>query len=117
MSASKDVQNIREHILDKVAIGQMTVHEANVQLVRMERYRLIHNRLPMAVRRDLQAAVKAGILAHLKKDGHKPEAFFHPVFKCLAIEAREAHERSIKRAARACLSYSQEERSRCLDPR
>ena len=54
--------------------------------------RVIHGPIPARVRAELRAAVKAGALGHLKKDGLKPEIFFHPDHKNGAKErqAREA---------------------------
>lgn len=54
--------------------------------------RVICGRVPAQVRADLRAAVKAGVLGHMPKDGLKPEIFFHPDHKNGAndIRAREA---------------------------
>ena len=51
--------------------------------------RTIIGKVPAQVRNDLRAAVKAGVLGHLKKDGLKPEVFFHPVHRASAIAIRE----------------------------
>jgi hypothetical protein len=48
--------------------------------------RVIRGRVPAQVRAELRAAVKAGVLGHLKADGLKPEIFFHPDHKNGAIE-------------------------------
>ena len=37
--------------------------------------------------------VDSGDLGHMKKDGHKPEAYYHPTFEHMAHEARRKHER------------------------
>lgn len=50
----------------------------NVQMIRSEGVRLIRGKIPRDVRRALSEAVAAGTLGHLKRDGMKPEAFFHP---------------------------------------
>lgn len=50
----------------------------NVQNILCQGSRVIHGRIPAQVRKELSAAVKAGALGHLKKDGLKPEIFFHP---------------------------------------
>lgn len=64
----------------------------NVQQILCRGYRVIQGRVPLQVRKQLMAAVKAGALGRLKKDGLKPEIFFHPDHKHGAIErqAREA---------------------------
>jgi len=88
-----DKQNILEHVEDLLQRGEITADEANVELVRAERYRLITGRLSRDVRKALNIAVKKGRLGHLKKDGLKPEVYYHPVFKYMAVSARNRHER------------------------
>lgn len=53
---------------------------------------MIRGRVPAAVRAQLRAAVKAKALGHLKRDGLKPEIYFHPDHLHLAadIQNREA---------------------------
>lgn len=91
-------QNDLEFIKDQMQQGRMTADQANVELVRMRRVLLVIGRTPASVRKALNEAVKQGKLAHMKKDGHKPEAYFHPTFKHLAIAERNEHERSVMRA-------------------
>jgi len=65
----------------------------NVQLIMSEGFRLV-GRMPAEVRKELRAAVKTGVLGHLKKDGLLPEAFFwniHPhCYSVLDARQREA---------------------------
>lgn len=61
----------------------------NVELILAQGSRVIHGRVPAQVRKELRAAVKAGALGHLKKDGLKPEIFFHPDHKNGAIERQK----------------------------
>lgn len=96
MSKQNDLQTIQ----DMVQQGMLSVDDANVLMIRNERFRLVH-KLPASVRKALNAAVKSGVLGHLKKDGVKPEAYFHPTFKYLAEEARE---RQLNAAVRALQS-------------
>lgn len=49
----------------------------------------VTGRMPAQVRAELRAAVKAGVLGHLKRDGLKPEVFFHPDHKNGAIERQK----------------------------
>ena len=91
-------QNDWERLVDRVQRGELTVDQANVEKVRMMRVQLVTNRLPASVRRALREAVKRGELAHMRKDGHKPEAFYHPAFEHLARAERAAHERDVIRA-------------------
>lgn len=51
--------------------------------------RVIRGRVPLQVRKELRAAVKAGVLCHLPKDGLKPEIFFHPGRRVSANDMRE----------------------------
>lgn len=83
----------------------MTVDQKNVAIVRAKRVELVTSRIPAAVRKALSAAVKAGELGHIKKDGHKPEAFFHPTFQYLVAGMRNAHEDKIKQATGAIMTY------------
>jgi len=90
-------QNNLERLLDQRDQGKITVDDANVQLVLQERFRVVH-KLPASVRKALNAAVKDGRLGHMKKDGIKPEVYYHPTFKYLAIEERNKHVYALKRA-------------------
>lgn len=91
-------QNDREHLIDMVQRGEMTADQANVKKVRMQRVLLVTSRIPADVRKALNAAVKRGELGRMKKDGHKPEAYYHPTFECLAKSERNEHERSVFKA-------------------
>lgn len=51
--------------------------------------RVVRGRVPQQVRNELRAAVKAGALGHLPKDGLKPEIFFHPDHRNGAIERQK----------------------------
>lgn len=62
----------------------------NVQDILCRGTRVIRGPIPAQVRKELSAAVKAGALGHLKKDGLKPEIFFHPDHKNGAIERQKA---------------------------
>ena len=61
----------------------------NVEKTRASAYRVVRGRIPREVRKELMAAVKAGLLGHLKKGGLKPEIFFHPDHKHGAIELQK----------------------------
>lgn len=50
----------------------------NAELIRCQSTRIVRGRIPAEVRKELMEAVKAGYLGRLKKDGLKPEIFFHP---------------------------------------
>jgi len=58
----------------------------NVQNILTRATRVIRGKVPAQVRAELRAAVKAGVLGHLPKDGLKPEVFYHPDHKHGAIE-------------------------------
>ena len=91
-------QNDRESLTDKVNTGVMSAAEANVEMVRARRVLLVTSRIPADVRKALNDAVKRGYLGHSKKEGRKPEAYFHPTFDYLAKAERNEHERSVARA-------------------
>lgn len=59
----------------------------NVKLICQEKYRLIKNKIPSAVKKELQQAVKNGILFHIKKDGVCEECYYFLGYENLAINA------------------------------
>jgi hypothetical protein len=63
----------------------------NVAQIYAQGSRLIHGRIPAQVRRELVAAVRAGVLHRLPKDGLKPEVFFDPRNRGSAVEIRERY--------------------------
>lgn len=89
------LQNDIESITGRLQQGLISADEANVEMVRCAGVRLVTSSAPRDVRRALNAAVKEGRLGHLKKDGHKPEAYFHPNSIYRAKEKRSSHEREI----------------------
>jgi hypothetical protein len=82
----------------------MSAAEANVQMVRMMGVLLVNAKIDSATRNALMDAVKSGKLGRLKKDGLKPEAFFHPNSEANAKAARSklANE-SIRAMYKVCL--------------
>ena len=64
-------------------------HGPNVEQIRAQATRVIRGRMPAQVRRELMAAVKAGVLGRLKKDGLRPEIFYHPDHKHGAIDRQK----------------------------
>lgn len=91
-------QNDLEYLKDQMQKGLMTASQANVEKVRMKRVELVTSRIPADVRKALNEAVKAGQLCHMKKDGNKPEAYYHPTFDYLAKAERNKHAENIFRA-------------------
>lgn len=73
---------------------------SNVEMILSERFRLFVGRIPEAVRAELLSDVPSGELGHLKRDGHKPESFFHPDFDYLAKGARTEKERFVLNCGR-----------------
>lgn len=97
-------QNDLENFMDLIERGEMTADEANVEMVRAERVRIICNSIPKNVRKALNDAVKCGKLDHYKKDGNKPEVYFHPNFDYLARSERNKVERKIiESLTRTCI--------------
>ncbi|WP_148466862.1 hypothetical protein [Paenibacillus senegalimassiliensis] len=85
--------------MDQVHLGKMTADETNVEMVRMKRVR-VAVKIPADVRKALNTAVRSGQLAHKKRDGHKPEVYYHPDFEYLANDERnQAEPRAIKALA------------------
>jgi hypothetical protein len=50
----------------------------NTEQIRKHATRVVRGRIPASVRKELMNSVKLGLLGHLKRDGLKPEIFFHP---------------------------------------
>jgi len=84
-------QNQLEQLKDLMSKG-MSAAQANVELVKIQRVHLCTSRVPADVRKALNAAVKSGELAHMKKDGSKPECYYHPKFEYMAKNERYSHE-------------------------
>lgn len=61
----------------------------NVEQILTEATRVVRGRIPMQIRKELMDAVKAGVLGRLKKDGLKPEIFFHPDHRHGACERQK----------------------------
>ena len=75
----------------------------NAMVIRLMGFRIISGRIPASVRRELNDAVKAGVLGRLPKQGLKPEAYFHPNGKWNAMEARDkAAAESIEAILKVC---------------
>jgi len=53
-------------------------HLPNVEMIRTHGERIVRGKIPREVRKELSEGVKLGLLGHLKKDGLKPEIYFHP---------------------------------------
>jgi hypothetical protein len=92
-------QDIINMAREKVRTGELTVSEANVYMVQLQGVRIVSNSMPKAVRASLNLAVKEGRLGHVKKDGLKPEAYFHVNSKFRALEERDRIEREIMSAS------------------
>jgi hypothetical protein len=93
-------QNNLEHILDLLQQGKISTDEANVMKVRYDRIAVV-SRLSKDVRRALNNAVAAGELGRIKKDGIKPEVYFHPNFEFMACAEREKAARKAAEAIRS----------------
>lgn len=69
--------------------GYSDAYGPNVANILSSACRVIRGKVPASVRADLRAAVKDGVLGHMKKDGLKPEVFYHPSHRASAVEVRE----------------------------
>jgi len=86
-------QNDLEYLQDMIGRGELTALQANVEMVRMARVRVVGNSIPSQIRKTLNDAVKSGYLSHKKKDGRKPEVYYHPNFEHIANHERNRIER------------------------
>lgn len=87
----------------------MTVANRNVEMVRAEQFRIIKGSIPRQVRTALNAAVKVGLLGHIKKDGLKPEMYYHPDFADIAAAARDEDFQKSVEVLRCVMAPSEEE--------
>lgn len=69
--------------------GYSDAYGPNVANILAHGSRTIRGPVPARVRKDLAAAVRDGVLGHLKKDGLRPEVFYHPLHRASAVEARD----------------------------
>ncbi len=67
-------------------------YSPNVEMIRCRATRVVKGKIPAQVRKELMQGVKDGHLGHLKKDGLKPEVFYHPCHKHGAIEVQKREE-------------------------
>ncbi len=88
------LRDAQEAAANALAMGEVKdADAANVLMVQVAGVVLMKARAPMEVRRALNAAVKAGELGHIKKDGLLPEAYHHKHGRANALELREAFAR------------------------
>lgn len=89
-------QNYLERIQDKLQQGLISIDEANVEIVKCQRVRLIKGRMPANIRKALNQSVRDGVLGHMKKDGYKPECYYFKPFKYMADDERvKEHNKAI----------------------
>lgn len=97
-------QNDLEHIQDLLERGEITASQANVEIVKSARFKVVTNRLPKDVRKALNDAVNSGELCHKKKNGMKPEIYYHPSFEHLANQELNRIERdTINSLVKVCI--------------
>lgn len=80
--------------------GELDGIGPNAMVFRLMGASLVAGRMPREVRAELAEAVKLGKLGHIKKEGLRPEVFFHPNARSYAIDLREAHFRQAVNAIR-----------------
>ena len=90
----KLTQNQIEKLSDMIQCRKITADQANVEKVKMARVQLVTIKIPAPVRKALNNAVMSGELGHVKKNGRKPEAYYHPTFEYLVAGKRNRHERA-----------------------
>lgn len=90
-------QNDMEKIQDKLQQGLITIDEANIEMVKCQRVRLITSKLPHSARKALNKAVKDGVLGYMKKENYKPECYYFKPFEHLAHKERTLeHNKSVE---------------------
>jgi hypothetical protein len=76
-------------VKDQIAQGKLAANKGNVTVVQIMGVRIVVNKLSMAVRNELNKAVKAGELGHIKKEGNRPECYHHKNARARALEERD----------------------------
>lgn len=69
--------------------GEIPYDKRNVATVQLMGVSIIRGPMPKQVRDELNKAVKAGELGHIRKEGLRPEAYFHKNGRANALEARD----------------------------
>lgn len=59
-------------------MDELRPYTRNVEMIRKHATRIVRGSMPRQVRKELMDGVKKGHLGRLKKDGLKPEIFYHP---------------------------------------
>ncbi len=80
----------------------MSIDDANIEIVRLMGVRIVTGGLDRRTRSALMTGVKEGRIGHLKKDGLKPEVFFHPNSLWNAKEERSKIANAGIRAIQEC---------------
>lgn len=88
-------QNALDYAKDQMQQGKINSAQANVMIVQMMGVRIISGKIPADVRKSLNEAVKNGEIGRLKKDGLKPEVFFHKNAKGNALDEQRRIEREL----------------------
>jgi hypothetical protein len=83
-------QNALDYVKDQMQQGKISADQANVKVIQMIGVKLIEGKIPMQVRKVLNAAVKNGELGHIKKEGLKPEAYHHINARARALDMRQS---------------------------
>lgn len=97
---AEELKNVTDRITEDVRRGIISAEQGNVALVRAKRVVIVRGKMMREVRKALNEAVKRGELKHMKKEGHKPEVYFHPDWHFLAVGERAAAEKEVEYALR-----------------
>lgn len=81
--------NALTYATDQLQRGLINADQANVLIVQIMGVMVINGKIPAPVRKALNAAVKAGELGHIKKEGLRPEFYHHKNARARALDERE----------------------------
>lgn len=99
MTGQQSALEAAKSLMDK----GMSAADANVEVIRMMGFKLVHGKIGADTRKALMAGVKDGRLGRIAKDGLKPEVFFHPNSIWKAKDARNAEATASVRAIANCM--------------
>ena len=81
----------RLQILEEIKKGNVSKDQYNTEVVYLAGFRLVDEKLPTSVKKDLNAGIKKGRIKLLKGDGkYKADVYYHPVFEKEAKAKQDA---------------------------
>ena len=82
----------RLQVLEEIKKGNISKDQYNTEVVYLAGLRLVDEKLPTSVKKDLSTGVKEGRIKLLKGDGkYRADVYHHPMFEKEAKAKQDAH--------------------------